>query len=297
MRNHRRASLLALLLFFLLSACAPHKHAVRIIPIPQAQAQGISADDQRRLDENCPFGQPKTQPDWPFGLTRMVYRDGYVLQHSSTDKIPVWVCEAILPEHLSDSPLTRSNPFAPDPSLPVGERAELKDYKGSGYDRGHMAPAGDQEVDERLKDETFFLSNMSPQEGALNQQSWAALEKIVRDWSRIGEATEVHAITGGFFHADNEASHPVEYFVIGDDSVAVPTHFFKVVTGKDRQGHLHVLAFVMENRKYPKPWHFGQYLRDLDWLEAHTGLKLLPTLDPDDARTALKTCFVAVDCQ
>jgi len=293
----RRRQLIAVGALMVVSACTQHKQAVRIIPSSQPQQQGISADDQRRLDENCPFGQPRPRPDWPFGQTRMIYRDGYVLQHSSTDKIPLWVCEAVAADRLSEHPIARADAFAPDPKLPLGERAELRDYKGSGYDRGHMAPAGDEEVDERLKSETFFLSNMSPQAGPLNQQSWAALEKIIREWVRSGQATEVHAITGGFFHSDTEASRPLHYDLIGPDEVAVPTHFFKVVTAKDGNGRLHLLAFVMENRKYKKPWHFGQYLVDLDWLEAHTGLRLLPELDPDTARAALTTCILLADCQ
>src|SRR5262249_36778264 len=138
-------------------------------------------EDKDRIDRNCPFGMPTTDPAWRHGPTRVVVRDGYVLQHSAVDKIPLWVCEQVTRDQLTGS-LGRENPFKPDPMLPVGQRAELSDYRGSGYDRGHQAPAGDQTVDRRLKNETFFLSNMAPQSPPLNQRAWAALEDLARSW-------------------------------------------------------------------------------------------------------------------
>src|ERR1039457_6622523 len=101
-------------------------------------------------------------------------RQGYVLEHSSVDKIPLWVCESVAADQLGGH-LARSNRFKADPDL-KGPRAYPKDYVGSGYDRGHQAPAGNQTVDPDLKDQSFYMSNMAPQRPSLNRGIWKRLE-------------------------------------------------------------------------------------------------------------------------
>lgn len=266
-------------------ACAPRsaQQAVRVAPrtafaAPQAN---FSQEDIARIERNCPMGRPRVDPSFGFGPMRFVIRDGYVLQHSSRDKIPIWVCEGIAVPQLSGS-LTRANAFAPDPLLPKGERAELADYKGSGFDRGHMAPAADQSTDAELKRETFFLSNMAPQVPRLNQQIWAALEAQARQWlvTRGGG----HIITGGLFYDPKEddaatADGLIDFAEIGSGKVAVPTHFYKIVVAKNPGGQLDAIAFVMENKSYPRPFDFSQFIRSIDWIEGQAGIDFMPELD------------------
>jgi len=155
------------------AGCAPALQRAAIRPAvhtalaaPQAN---FTQDQLARIEQNCPFGRPRLDPSFGFGPTRFVIRRGYVLEHSSLDKIPLWVCEGVSKDQLEGSE-ARTNPFQADPELPAGERAELRDYKNSGYDRGHQAPAGDQTTNLELKRETFYLSNMAPQIPKLNQQ-------------------------------------------------------------------------------------------------------------------------------
>lgn len=246
----------------------------------QVKHGGLTPDQQRRADDNCLFGMPKLKT----GLnipTKFVFRDGYVLEHNSVDKIPVWVCEHITPEEARGS-MERSDNFRPDPMLAPGSRSELADYKHSGYDRGHMAPAGDQNSDERLKDETFYLSNMSPQVGKLNQQVWAELEHQVREWAIDHGGAWV--ITAGFFYDPKEddaatANGTVSFNTIGPNDVAVPTHFFKIVLAKDQASKVHAIGFVLENRGYPKPWKFKDYVKPIRWIEEHAGLDFMPDME------------------
>jgi DNA/RNA endonuclease G (NUC1) len=132
---------------------------------------GFSSEETKWIDANCPLGMPLRQARVDFGFTKIIPREGYVLEHSAKDKIPIWVCERLTSTQVSGS-LNRPKPepFAPDPALKGAQRAELKDYRGSGYDRGHQAPSADQSVNKRLQAETYFLSNMSPQRGELNQR-------------------------------------------------------------------------------------------------------------------------------
>jgi endonuclease G len=184
--------------------------------------EGISAADQARLDDNCPEGEPKALPDWPIGKTEMVFRDGYVLEHSSEWKIPFWVCESLELSELNGN-IPRNDAFAPDDKLTPGLRAELSDYKGSGFDRGHQAPAGDQTKSAPRKAETFFLSNMVPQNANQNQQIWATLEDMVRVWAADSIATDVKVITGPVFHTEDDLKKGFSTIdTIGQDNVCVP---------------------------------------------------------------------------
>ena len=257
--------------------------AVRVAPVTRLQARqsNFSQTELARIDRNCPLGRPKLDATFDFGPTRFVIREGYVLQHSSKDKIPLWVCEGITPAQLSGA-LTRADAFQADPDLPAGERAELADYKKSGYDRGHMAPAGDQTTDGRLKRETFYLSNMAPQKPQLNQQIWAALEAKARQW--LSQRGGGYIITGGLFYDPDEenpakADGLITHDEIGPDKVAVPTHFYKIVASKDSAGRWEAIAFVMENHGYPRPFDFTGFERSIDWVEAHAGIDFMPDLD------------------
>jgi endonuclease G len=214
-----------------------------------------------------------------------VTRDGYALQHSSLDRIPLWVCEAVdRADLLGDQP--RVNNFHPDPKLPADERSELSDYKGSGFDRGHLAPAGNQTVSKERKEETFFLSNIAPQEGKkFNQSIWAALEDRARSWVADQKITEAKVITGVFFYDpeeddENTADGVIEYSVIGDNKVAVPTHFFKIVVGRFADGTLNAIAFMMPNVPHNPPFQFAKYIVSIDFLAEKSGFNYLPDLDP-----------------
>lgn len=87
-------------------------------------------------------------------------RKGYALAHNPETKTPFWVAEHLTREKAS-AVRARSNDFQPDPDLEEGDRAELADYSKSGFDRGHMAPAGDMRWDEQAMSESFYLSTLN----------------------------------------------------------------------------------------------------------------------------------------
>jgi endonuclease G, mitochondrial len=288
MQNLRRGPSAATIVLLLLAGCARAGEETAVRVAPRTQRAALQANFTQRelalIEHHCPLGRPKLDPAFGFGPTRFVIREGYVLQHSSRDKIPIWVCEGIAPDQLSGS-LTRADAFHADTLLPAGERAELADYKGSGYDRGHLAPAADQTKDARLKRETFFLSNMSPQVPQLNQQIWKALEEKARSWllARGGG----YVITGSLFYDPAEdvpgtADGLIPFAEIGKGKVAVPTHFYKIVISKDQAGRWQAIAFVMENKGYPRPFDFSAFERKVDWIEERAGVDFMPDLDTQD---------------
>jgi len=170
-------------------------------------------------------------------------RHGYVLAHNSERRTPDWVVERLTPERFTGpGDRKRANePFAADPDLASGERAERGDYKGSGFDRGHMAPAADMKFSVEALKESFFLSNMTPQVGkGLNRHIWADLEALVRDWTC--DRGNLVIVTGPIYDM-------TEVRTIGPNRVAVPTAFYKIVYDPARR---RAIAFILPNQAVDK---------------------------------------------
>ncbi len=221
----------------------------------------VDADDLAGCEEHVKYGAPSQNPV-------LLCRLGYVLSHDSNYKVPEWVAYHLTREKMTGTH-PRSDDFRADPDLNPGERAELKDYKGSGYDRGHMAPAAAMKWDARAMSESFFLSNMAPQVGiGFNRHIWRSLEGKVRKWTKENE--ELYVVTGPVF-----ASDIPEY--IGDNNVAVPTHFYKVIFNPTR---CDVIAFILPNKKL-KTKDLPNYITSVDEVENLTGLDFLSKLDDE----------------
>ena len=106
----------------------------------------------------------------------------------------------------------------------------MGDYKGGGYDRGHLAPAANHVSDEKGMADTFLLSNVSPQSPSFNRGYWLKLEKHVRHL--VEEHGKIKVVTGPLFlpeQSEENGKRYVSYEVIGKSSIAVPTHFFKAI--------------------------------------------------------------------
>jgi endonuclease G, mitochondrial len=263
-----------------------HRTRIRLAhaSVFSSSAAPLSPEDEALAEEDCPFGLPAKDPAFELGPTVLVARRGYALEHSSVDKIPLWVCEHVEKDELQGTADRRDN-FKPDPKLAKGQRSELADYSGSGFDRGHMAPAGDQKKSQVINDETFFLSNMAPQVGiGFNRDIWAGLEDLTRSWVQNGAVSAAFIITGPIFFDPQEedpatADGLIEHQVIGTDAVSVPTHFYKIVVGQTADGQYKAVAFVLENKKYTGTPDFKTFIKSIDWIEQRTGLNFMPMLD------------------
>jgi DNA/RNA endonuclease G (NUC1) len=195
---------IALVLSVLATAsCSPVHVGVRAPVIRARHTESAATVEQQGFaKKNCgDFGVPKLDQTQNFGPTTVIFRQGYVLEHSATDKIALWVCEGFDRRQWDPANPNRKDLFQPDPLLPKNQRAELADYKGSKLDRGHQAPAGDFK-EQALKDQSFFLSNMAPQNPRLNQVFWRLLEDRVRNWAR--KDSSINVFTGGFFYDPKE---------------------------------------------------------------------------------------------
>lgn len=250
-------------------------------------AVSLSTTEAGFRDRHCPLGIPEKQAAVAdvLGPTTVIIREGYVLEHSAVSKTAYWVSERVTSQDLTGPDLGRlkPEPFRAEPWVSRGSRAELSDYRNSGYARGHMAPDADR-TDDRLKAETYYLSNMVPQWGPFNSGVWLTLEKSVRSWACT--RGDVLVITGPLWFEPEEsdpskADGQIRYYVIGANQVAVPTHLYKIVASRNPQSsEWETLAFVLPNQqKFPSKPPLEDYLTTIDWVEAQSGYDFLPDLE------------------
>lgn len=158
-----------------------------------------------------------------------IQREAYMLAYDGRIKSASWVYEKLSASFLQGKANRARFDFMEDPLIPRMIQATKEDYKGSGFDRGHLCPAADARANDQSMKETFYFSNISPQNPQLNRQYWAKLEKHVRQLTQSYD--RVYAITGPLFLAKTgkDGKRYVHYEVIGASEVAVPTHYFKVI--------------------------------------------------------------------
>lgn len=214
------------------------------------------------------FGDPaQCRDEWRAGIptlagstqTRLLCRQEYVALYDPQSRVPRVVGQYLFPAEFSGE-VERQDNFMADPDLPPGESAELNDYRRSGYDRGHMAPAADFKSSEQAMEESFYLTNMVPQNHDMNAGVWAALESATRACAQ--DQSGVFVLTGPVLGQSGES--------IGD-GVAVPDSLFKVIVSGAQ-----ARAFVIPNRDQPSDTNFGRYEVTPEMVEGLTDLNLFP---------------------
>lgn len=220
-----------------------------------------------RVSQIMKFGFP--------GLDHVRSYEDFVVSYDRRNRVPHWVFEHLTKEHVkSNDAVDRSKcQFTPDDSIHPFFRSQNSDYKGSGFDRGHMAAAGNHRIAQKHVDQTFFLTNIAPQVGdGFNRHAWNRLEKHVRKLTGVYE--NVYCCTGPLYapNKESDGKHYVKYQVIGSNAVAVPTHFYKVVVGEARDGTLDMEAYVMPNMKIPDDVPVSSFMVPPESIERTAGL-------------------------
>ncbi|MFZ6872617.1 DNA/RNA non-specific endonuclease [Undibacterium sp. Di27W] len=190
----------------------------------------------------------------------------FAVLHSGKSHTPIYVAERLNRQIIQKARENeRSNQFYADARLPRAERAELDDYKGSGYDRGHMAPAADM-ADSTAMAQSFSLANMVPQAPANNRKLWASIEKSTRQYV-MRAAGDVYVITGPVY-----GKHPA---TVGNNQVWVPQYLYKLVYDPNSG---RAWAHWVENTNEAgasKPISYQELVNK-------TGIRFLPGLEPED---------------
>jgi len=199
---------------------------------------------------------------------QIIFNRFYVLGYSYYFRQAKWALEIVNPDNPS---LERLDNFRPDYRIPEMFRADLVDYTGSGYDRGHLIASADKRETELQNSETFLLSNMSPQKPEFNRNIWGELESRVRELNAKPEIFETYVICGPIFDFDK----PVQSIGTEDNNlvtIPIPHAYFKSVLVETSKGDLRMWSFVLPNEKATKP--LDKYLVKTTHVERFAGIKL-----------------------
>jgi|LGVF01.1.fsa_nt_gb endonuclease G len=230
--------------------------------------QGKQLGDPSFQADNAPWGVPAAEI--------IINRRGYVFGYDPKNRIPRWVSYAIAEG--GDRISRRPGFFEQDPLIAPEMQASINDYRGSGYDRGGLVSFADLRFQaQSVVDEAAYLSVMAPQTPALNRRTWLQIEKYARSLTKEGK--KILIIAGPAFLPET-ASGRVEYFVIGEKRVAVPTHFFRIIVKRQSDGYPEILGFLVPNNVVGDE-DITQFITSLKHIEETTGLDLFPKLDPE----------------
>ncbi|XP_040571645.1 endonuclease G, mitochondrial [Lepeophtheirus salmonis] len=234
-----------------------------------------------RVSEIMKYGFPS--------LDTVRSRRDYVISYDRRNRTPNWVFEHLTPESCRRNESVDRNlcEFKEDPSIHPFFRSQNKDYKYSGFDRGHLAAAGNHRQSQEHCDETFYLSNMSPQVGTgFNRDKWENLEWYVRKLAK--RSRNVYICTGPLYlpRLEADGKNYVKYQVIGKNNVAVPTHFFKiVVTESEKDSPLDLESFVLPNERIDDSIPLSHFYVPPDSVERASGLLFFDKLSKTRLRS------------
>ena len=219
------------------------------------------------------YSQPKNslieQPELRNKKELIIYHTGFSLSFNKQTNCPNWVAWDLTEEEAYSTATKRVNDFRGDPAVPPLNRVEGYDYKESGFDRGHMCPAGDMKWSIESMSDCFYMSNICPQNSVLNQQWWEHLEKACRRWA--SQEGKVYICCGPIFNNQCKARY------IGDEvKIRVPDGFFKVVLSL-RNGHEKAIGFIYKNTAERQTMESAA--TSVDEVEKMTGYNFFPKLE------------------
>jgi len=233
---------------------------------------------------------------------QILFRAGYVVSYNSDTKNPNWVAWHLTKEH-TDGPYHRDgvpyydeegkasgigivnnenfkNPYFLDGDI-ESPKQEFRDWYDKRYhvNHGHLCPAGDNKWSKEAMNQSFYLSNMCPQDIDLNGGDWEGLEKRCRGWAK--QYDDLHIVAGPIFYGD-------QYRTMGEGNVGIPDAFFKVILRmKDIKGgeNPKTLGFLFPN----EGTHHDliNYLKTVDEIEEITGFDFFSDL-PDSIESVIE---------
>eukprot|EP00755_Sulcionema_specki_P029867 Sspe_Gene.93091::Locus_65798_Transcript_1_3_Confidence_0.500_Length_1392::g.93091::m.93091 len=228
-----------------------------------------------------------SRPEAKYGLPgdeHVYYNEGYISSDNYRLRVPNWVLEHLTPDMLKGAEAGREkSSFKHVDCISTKHRATLSDYREARADgeplvRGHMVPAADMKHSQNAMDATFLLNhNVVPQDEVNNEGAWFYLEALVRRSARKHANTWV--VTGPAWlptplHGNTKE---VRYKTVGQHSVAVPTHLFKVVLTELDGGAKALGTFLVPNTSsHDAP---AAFQHSIDDLESVTGLHFFPWLN------------------
>ena len=198
----------------------------------------------------------------------LLYREGYTTSYNVDTRTPNWVAWHLTANHTNGPAKRKGIIFQADEDIPA-PRVDTYDYMRSGYDRGHMCPAGDNHWSQKAMEQSFLMTNICPQVPALNSGLWNTIEKQCRTWAQV--YGDVYIVCGPIYFNQKHKT-------IGKNKIQVPEAFFKVVLRlKDEPK---AIGFICRNAS-AKGRKKTDYINSVDEVERITGMDFFSQL-PDD---------------
>ncbi len=204
----------------------------------------------------------------------VIHHDFYSLGYDEDTEQAAWVMYEFTKEEANTPRVQRKDRFRPDPAVPT-RSATLRDYKKSGFDRGHLAPAADMAFCTQAMRDSFFMSNMSPQQPEFNRGVWKKLEETVRYWAK---QDTIIVVTAGVLHGEQ---------FIGRNKVLVPEAYYKIVYIPSKNK---AIGFLLPNEGSKKELH--SFAVPIDVIEATTGIDFFPALEDTHENTLESQCNI-----
>jgi len=238
------------------------ENTITIIGKPDTNKENIDSFDNKLLYTTINEDIPN----------QLLFRYSYISSYNFKTRCPNWVAWHLTSNH-ADGDCPRYSKYDEDMEVPA-PRATNEDYRGSGWTRGHMCPAGDNKWDAEAMRESNLLSNMCPQHASLNSGLWNVIERDCRKWAvRYGD---VYIVCGPVFLNK-------EHETIGMNKVVVPEAFFKVILRLSPEPA--AIGFVVRNNEGKKKK--DQFVNTVDDVERITGMDFFPAL-PDSIENSVE---------
>lgn len=219
---------------------------------------GLSKVAYEDLEQPAPIGRDEI----------ILFKNSFIVSYNMNTRCPNYVAWRLYPQRTKGS-VQRLEEFSGDDVIAEGSRVETFDFNGSGYDRGHMCPAGDNKHDELSMAQSFLMTNICPQNHDLNEGDWKELEEQCRMWAK--NYSDLFIVCGPIFDSRN----PRRIGKRRNMKVAVPDRFFKVVL---MMGHEpKSIGFIYPNRETKKDMR--DYCVSVDEVEKITGIDFFPNLE------------------
>lgn len=209
----------------------------------------------------------------------VIKHTAYSLVYNEAHEQANWIAYE-LTEERTNNVYERTDKFLVDPMVTSGSATD-KDYEKSGYDRGHLAPAADMGWSETTVAESFYYSNMSPQEPSFNRGIWKKAEELVRNWAI--ENKDLYIVTGPVLTEGLKT--------IGPNEVSVPKYYYKVILDYSEPG-VKGIGFIMANEASQQD--LKTFAVSIDSVETFTGIDFFPLLPDNEEKIIEKT--LCLDC-
>ncbi len=199
----------------------------------------------------------------------LIVKEEYTLSYNCSKGIANWVGWQTKEEDLGR--ISRSDDFREDESLPKKcYQVDENDYRGSGYDRGHLMPSGDRTKSELANSSSFLMVNMLPQHPSNNREVWRELEQYSR--KLVNQGFQLYSFAGG----NGELKR------INNGKISVPEYTWKVILVKNsNSGEVGTIAVIMPNSEKVKRTDWQDYLVTVDKVESVTGYDFFAYLSDD----------------